>query len=90
MPGKQVELLHSAVMRVSQSHGKWIMSRLTNLVFLPFVLDWLEWTSRCDEGLAIRPLVDILRLSLVETGWIAKGKNNGPLDVFGHFADDVF
>lgn len=63
---------------------------VTDFVFLAFVIDRFEWTACCDEAASFRPLVDILRLGLVEFSWIAEGKDDGSFDMFGHFADDFF
>lgn len=97
MPGKQVELLHSA--------GKWkcisdcdrarstepssVREPLTDFVFSPIVFHRRKWAARGYEGPSFCPVIDILGLSLVQSRWITQWEHNRTLDVFGHLSDDL-
>ena len=75
MPGNAVELLHSAISQINTmvsditDTDRW--SRLTNFVFLPFVLHRREWTPRRYQGFTFRPLVDIFWVCFVQSRRIA-------------------
>ena len=65
-------------------------NRRTNFFLYAIVLNGRERTASGYQRLSIRPFIDVLWLRFVQSCWITQGKHDRPINVFGHFSDDVF
>lgn len=72
IPGKDVELLHSAASEgepvnvMNAKRALYSSIQLTNFVFLSVTIDRREGTSSSYQGSSICPVVDVLRLRLMQ------------------------
>jgi hypothetical protein len=87
MPGKQVELLHSAVLISIYYESVVVVVGLTNLVFHPVVFNRRKRAASGYQRPALRPIVNVLGLRFVQSRRVAQWEHNRPLDMRGHLAD---
>ena len=62
---------------------------LSNLILRPLILNRRKRRPGSNQRLAFRPFEDVRRLRLVQFRRIRQRKDDGSVDVLGHFSDHV-